>query len=91
MVLIKSVIQADTLSAICPSKNTIELLDKRFSGFFWENIGDRNKYHRSSWQKICFPTEDGGVGVRRIEDIARSLYQEMVEVENSILLACLFP
>lgn len=76
VVLIKHVLQAlptYTLSALSPPKGTFKLLEKHFSNFFWGSTGDQKKYHWSSWINLCYPTDEGGVGVRSMQEFSEAL------------------
>jgi hypothetical protein len=37
--------------------------DKHRNRFFWEGQGNKRKYHLVSWQEICKPKDQGGLGV----------------------------
>ncbi|XP_060184706.1 uncharacterized protein LOC132614307 [Lycium barbarum] len=70
--LIKHVLQSQTIhtmAVISPPKNVLSQLEKYFSKFFWGQADNKNKYHWSSWKKMCYPTEEGGVGLKSLEDI----------------------
>ncbi|XP_019233205.1 PREDICTED: uncharacterized protein LOC109213823 [Nicotiana attenuata] len=72
VVIIKNVLQSlplYTLSAMSPPKATLNLIEKHFSRFLWGSSGDKNKFHWSSWKNLCVPKEEGGIGIRRMEDI----------------------
>lgn len=43
----------------------IRLLEGRFSSFFW-GAGHR---HWVSWDRICYPFEEGGLGIWRVDSI----------------------
>jgi hypothetical protein len=38
-------------------------LDKHRNNFFWEDKVNKRKYHMVSWEEICKPKEQGGLGV----------------------------
>ncbi|XP_059302212.1 uncharacterized protein LOC132054176 [Lycium ferocissimum] len=72
IVLIKSVLQAVPtyiLSAIKPHKGIINLMDKHFCNFLWGSKEGKNKYHWSSWENLCYPKHESGIGIRRMRDI----------------------
>ncbi|KAL0356483.1 UNVERIFIED_CONTAM: putative ribonuclease H protein [Sesamum radiatum] len=52
-------------------------LKEIFNKFFWGHLGDQRKLIWSSWDSICYPTEEGGFGVRRIQDVVQSFQLKM--------------
>jgi len=76
MVLIKNVLQSIpiyTLSIMSPPKATFHLIEIHFANFFWGSSGDQRKYHWRSWKNLSFHTDEGGIGIRRMEDISEVL------------------
>ncbi|XP_070023386.1 uncharacterized protein [Nicotiana sylvestris] len=76
MVLIKSALQSlpiYTLSAMSPPKGTLNLIEKHLARFFWGTSADKKKYHWSAWRNLCLPKEEGGIGIRSLEDISNTL------------------
>ncbi|WMV54211.1 hypothetical protein MTR67_047596 [Solanum verrucosum] len=76
MVLIKSVLQSlpiYTLSAINPPIGTIYLLKKHFDRFFWGFNENRDKHHWRSWKNLCVPKDEGGICIRNMDDISKTL------------------
>ncbi|OIT30618.1 putative ribonuclease h protein [Nicotiana attenuata] len=76
IILIKHVLQAlptYNLSALSPPKGTFKLLEKHFANFFCGSNGDTRKYYWSSWKNLCYPIEEGGISIRRMEDINETL------------------
>ncbi|KAH0724596.1 hypothetical protein KY290_000411 [Solanum tuberosum] len=43
---------------------------KYMANFFWGVVNGKNKYHWSCWENLCFPKNEGGVGLRKMKDIA---------------------
>jgi hypothetical protein len=37
--------------------------DKHLARFFWEGIGDKRKFHWVNWPAVCWPKDQGGLGV----------------------------
>ncbi|XP_060211737.1 uncharacterized protein LOC132639298 [Lycium barbarum] len=71
IILIKHVLSAMPmhLLSICqPPKTTIQQIEKAFANFFWGSFEGKNKYHWASWDKLCYPTAEGGIGVRSLQD-----------------------
>ncbi|XP_075084814.1 uncharacterized protein LOC142168056 [Nicotiana tabacum] len=76
IILIKHVLQSlptYILSAMNPPKGIIKLVEKHFANFFWGTNDGKNKYHWSSWNNLCLPKDEGGTGVRKMEDIIYTL------------------
>nr|XP_016436823.1 PREDICTED: uncharacterized protein LOC107762942 [Nicotiana tabacum] len=76
MILIKHVLQSlptYILSAMNPPKGITKLMEKHFANFFWGTNEGKNKYHWSSWNNLCLPKEEGGAGVKKMEDIIDTL------------------
>ena len=44
--------------------SVIKTLEKLFANFLW-----RNKMHAWAWDKMCTPKSEGGLSIRRIQDI----------------------
>ena len=40
--------------------------------FFWGWKNDRKKYHWSSWKNLRYPYEEGGIGMRNLQDVCKS-------------------
>ncbi|XP_060216473.1 uncharacterized protein LOC132643957 [Lycium barbarum] len=74
-VLIKHVFQSQPLhllAAINPPKTVIKQIEAYLAKFFWGSSDGKNRYHWSSWDNLCYPTKEGGLGFRRIIDISES-------------------
>ncbi|XP_060210305.1 uncharacterized protein LOC132637192 [Lycium barbarum] len=73
IVLIKSALQVIPtyiLSAIQPPKGIIKLMEKHFCNFLWGSKEGKNKYHWSSWENLCYPKDESGIGIRRMQEIS---------------------
>uniref|UniRef100_A0A1U7WDE5 Uncharacterized protein LOC104227439 n=1 Tax=Nicotiana sylvestris TaxID=4096 RepID=A0A1U7WDE5_NICSY len=70
-VLISHVLQSmpmHLLSAVNPPKYVINRLHKLFAQFFWSSsVGGTNR-HWASWNTLCMPLEEGGIGFRSLHD-----------------------
>jgi hypothetical protein len=40
---------------------------------FWEGQGNKKKYHLVSWQEICKPKDQGGLGVMNTKLMIQAL------------------
>ncbi|XP_070034440.1 uncharacterized protein [Nicotiana tomentosiformis] len=74
-ILIKHVLQSQafhTFDAASPPKAILRKLEKYFSNFFWRKAENKNKYHWSSWNNICYPFEEGGAGFKKLDDLCKT-------------------
>nr|XP_009796280.1 PREDICTED: uncharacterized protein LOC104242863 [Nicotiana sylvestris] len=79
-VLISHVLQSmpmHLLSAVNPPKYVINRLHKLFAQFFWSNtVGGTSRYW-DSWNTLCMPVEEGGIGFRSLHDVAKALFSKL--------------
>jgi hypothetical protein len=47
-------------------KRIIYLLEQKFNRFLW-NGGDVKAHAKVSWERLCVPKKEGGLGIRRID------------------------
>ncbi|XP_059302254.1 uncharacterized protein LOC132054225 [Lycium ferocissimum] len=89
-VLIGSVLQSVpvyVLSAIVPTKYTLNELHRIFARFFWSNKEEDKSKHWVSWKKICMPKAEGGLGFRSLFDISKALFAKLwwrIRTSNSL-------
>lgn len=57
-----------------PPKAVFESLGKICNGFLWDRSTDSRSIHWSSWNKLCFPIEEGGFGSRDFEDSCNAFH-----------------
>ncbi|KAK4493277.1 hypothetical protein RD792_017845 [Penstemon davidsonii] len=57
------------VQVIFPSTSLLVELERLFARFFWSKTSGQ-KIHWSSWKNICFPSLEGGLGIRRLSDVA---------------------
>ncbi|XP_059315569.1 uncharacterized protein LOC132066235 [Lycium ferocissimum] len=55
-----------------PLVTIMKQIEMYFSNSFWGKKDDKNKYHWSSWEKMSYPYEEGGVGFKRLSDIFKA-------------------
>ncbi|KAL0283419.1 UNVERIFIED_CONTAM: putative ribonuclease H protein [Sesamum radiatum] len=75
--LIKSVLTAMPtylLQTLKPPKYITERIERLFNKFFWGSFGEQKKMIWSSWESVCFPTEEGGFGVRKLDDVIEAFH-----------------
>ncbi|XP_070042576.1 uncharacterized protein [Nicotiana tomentosiformis] len=65
------------LSILDPPKNILVYLNKLFARFFWSNKEEGRSKDWSSWQKLCLPKEEGGLGFRSLFDVSRALFAKL--------------
>lgn len=70
--LIKAVLSSlsiYTASAISVPKSICRQIDSICSNFFWQGLDHIHRKHWISWRRICCPVDQGGLGIRSMEDI----------------------
>lgn len=75
IVLIKHVLQAMPLyllALIQPPKIIINVINKVISNFFWQDNFGQHKAHWVNWSKVCFPQEEGDLGLMCLQDISNA-------------------
>ncbi|KAL0407597.1 UNVERIFIED_CONTAM: putative ribonuclease H protein [Sesamum radiatum] len=78
--LIKSVLTAMPtylLQTLKPPKYITERIERLFNKFFWGSFGEQKKMIWSSWESVCFPTEEGGFGVRKLDDVIEAFQHKL--------------
>lgn len=55
-------------------KVVITKLNGLFAKFFWGEHDGKSKKHWRAWYKLCLLVEEGGIGVRKLEEVQRSLF-----------------
>lgn len=76
IVLIKAVLESIsvyTMAALVPPISVMHDIEKIFSNFLWGGEENKRKYHWFSWDNMCYPKSEGGLGFRKISDMCRSL------------------
>ncbi|XP_075101813.1 uncharacterized protein LOC142177241 [Nicotiana tabacum] len=78
--LISSVLQnmpVHMLSVLDPPNNILGHLHKTFARFFWSTKEEGRSRHWASWQNLCLPKEEGGLGFRSLNDVSRALFAKL--------------
>ncbi|EOY02242.1 Uncharacterized protein TCM_016767 [Theobroma cacao] len=57
------------LQVLKPPVTVIERIDKLFNSFLWGDLVENKKMHWAEWAKISFPCAEGGLGIRKLEDV----------------------
>ncbi|XP_075087666.1 uncharacterized protein LOC142169669 [Nicotiana tabacum] len=75
--LITSVLQSMPvylLSVLDPPQNILKHLHKIFARFFWSTKEEGRSRHWASWQKLCTPKDERGLGFRSLNDVSKELF-----------------
>ena len=71
-ILIKAIIQAIptyTMSCFKLLKCLIKDIETLIRKFWWGYRGEQRKIHWISWEKLCLPKNEGGMGFRELSNI----------------------
>ena len=90
LILIKHVLTSipiHVLSVFDVPKVVLHRLDRIMSNFLWGGAELIKKRHWLSWDIVTSPFEEGGLGVRKLEDVMRALRMKMAwkfNTDNSL-------
>ncbi|RAL45410.1 hypothetical protein DM860_013806 [Cuscuta australis] len=76
LILIKHVLSSIPLHHMAISelpKSVTHLLHTKMSNFLWGFREGKPKHHWSSWDTICRPSQEGGLGIRDLNDVQKAL------------------
>lgn len=79
-VLIKHVLHSLStyqISVINPPKGVIDNIHRLLARFFWGNFGETKGRHWIAREKLCFPLEEGGIGIRSLHHIVGALFGKL--------------
>ncbi|XP_042065487.1 uncharacterized protein LOC121809004 [Salvia splendens] len=71
LTLIRSVMGAipvHIVQILEPTKGAMRLIEQVMARFLWGSCSPLKKTHWINWERICLPTEEGGLGIRRLRD-----------------------
>lgn len=51
------------IQVLKPSKAVLIALERIFNSFLWDKTQEAKRIHWTAWERICFPTDEGGLGV----------------------------
>ena len=58
------------LQVLQPPRAVFQRLGRICNAFLWDKANGSKGIHWTSWEKVCFPTSEGGLGVRSFGDIS---------------------
>jgi hypothetical protein len=53
-------------------KKVVKAIEQRFNQFLWEGQEGGRGGFKVSWEQVCFPKQEGGLGLKRVEDWNRA-------------------
>ncbi|CAH9124930.1 unnamed protein product [Cuscuta epithymum] len=75
LILIKHVLSSIPLHILAVDtlpKQVITILEKKMASFLWGSTNDNHRFHWVKWSKLCYPTEEGGWGIRSLIDLEKA-------------------
>ncbi|KAK1424620.1 hypothetical protein QVD17_19953 [Tagetes erecta] len=57
---------------VLPS-STVKELEQKMKGFLWQKNSNERAKSKVAWSDVCLPKTEGGLGIRKISDVNRSL------------------
>ncbi|XP_058071016.1 uncharacterized protein LOC131220059 [Magnolia sinica] len=70
-------IPVHTLAAMVVPKKVLKDLEGMFANFFWGWREGSRKLHWKKWSSICFPKDEGGLGLRKLKDLMKALHLKL--------------
>lgn len=61
-----------TLVVVHPTKGSIVTIERYLARFFWSGQEDSDRYHWTTWSKLCLPYNEGGANFRKLEAICKA-------------------
>lgn len=68
-----SSIPVHTMNIISLPQSILGKLDKVSRSFLWGSSPEKRRQHLLSWNKICRPKREGGLGIRKTADMNKAL------------------
>ncbi|XP_075086276.1 uncharacterized protein LOC142168987 [Nicotiana tabacum] len=65
------------LSVVNLPAYVINQLQKMFARFYWSNSGNGRARHWASWDNLCLPKSEGGMGFRSLHDVSKVLFAKI--------------
>ncbi|KAF9681426.1 hypothetical protein SADUNF_Sadunf05G0000200 [Salix dunnii] len=60
------------LHVIVPPKSVICRIERLCNKFLWSSKGQK-RIHWECWEDLCYPVEEGGLGMQRIKDLIKAM------------------
>ncbi|KAF9675131.1 hypothetical protein SADUNF_Sadunf09G0000200 [Salix dunnii] len=60
------------LHVIVPPKSVMCRIERLFNKFLWSSKGQK-RIHWECWEDLCYPVEEGGLGMRRLQDLVNAM------------------
>lgn len=60
-----------------PTKGALKQIERVVARFLWGSCHSPNKTHWIKWEKVCLPTGEGGLGIRRLKDTVEAFGVKM--------------
>ncbi|KAG7615876.1 Ribonuclease H domain [Arabidopsis thaliana x Arabidopsis arenosa] len=80
LTLTKSVLASipiHTMCVITMPKALLDDLDKVARSFLWGSTSEKRKQHLISWKRVCTPKQEGGLGIKRAQDMNKALLAKL--------------
>ncbi|CAA7023532.1 unnamed protein product [Microthlaspi erraticum] len=74
---VSSLISVHTMSTMVLPQSTVARLDKTSRSFVWGDTTERRKQHLLSWNKVCRPKGEGGLGIRKSHEMNKALIAKL--------------
>ncbi|KAL0448787.1 UNVERIFIED_CONTAM: hypothetical protein Slati_1435100 [Sesamum latifolium] len=75
------------LQVLNPPVSTLQKLEQLFAKFFWGSTTEQRKIHWTKWYTVCYPIEEGGLGIRNLRDMVTTFSYKLwwrVRLNNSL-------
>ncbi|KAH9750075.1 reverse transcriptase domain-containing protein [Citrus sinensis] len=80
LILIRHVLSALPLHlfhVLRPPSTVIQSLERLFTRFLWGDSEGRRRIHWCRWPAVCFPVDEGGLGIRSFDDMAEAFEMKL--------------
>ncbi|KAL2226740.1 UNVERIFIED_CONTAM: hypothetical protein Sindi_2032700 [Sesamum indicum] len=75
------------LQVLNPPVGTIQKLEQLFTKYFWGSTSEQRKIHWTKCQNICYPIEEGGLGIRNLQEMTTAFSYKLwwrLRLNNSL-------
>ena len=80
LILIRHVLSALPLHlfhVFRPPSTVIQSLERLFTRFLWGDSEGRRRIHWCRWPAVCFPVDEGDLGIRSFDDMAEAFEMKL--------------